>query len=55
MRGIRPRFSFAVVLTFAMLAASHAFALNIVVTNDDGFEASTIHALYQRLKAADTA
>lgn len=33
-------------------AALPAHALNIVVTNDDGCEASTVHALYQRLAAA---
>ena len=36
----------------ALTVSSHADALNIVVTNDDGFEASFIHAVYQRLKTA---
>ncbi|MFC7516805.1 5'/3'-nucleotidase SurE [Herbaspirillum sp. GCM10030257] len=39
-------------LSLACAFATPAQALNIVVTNDDGFEASFIHALYQRLKAA---
>jgi 5'-nucleotidase len=33
------------------LAAAQAGALNILITNDDGVESSTIHALYQVLKA----
>ncbi|MDL2354514.1 MAG: 5'/3'-nucleotidase SurE [Pseudomonadota bacterium] len=33
-------------------AALPAQALNILVTNDDGTESSTVHALYQRLTAA---
>lgn len=33
-------------------ASLPAHALNIVVTNDDGCEATTVHALYQRLAAA---
>jgi len=32
--------------------ASSSHALNIVVTNDDGAESSTVHALYQRLTRA---
>ncbi|RJF92558.1 5'/3'-nucleotidase SurE [Noviherbaspirillum saxi] len=39
-------------LSLALAIAAPAQALNIVITNDDGFEASFIHALYQRLKAA---
>jgi 5'-nucleotidase len=33
------------------LAAAQVNALNILITNDDGVESSTIHALYQVLKA----
>jgi len=34
-----------------VFAAMHAGALDILITNDDGVEASTIHALYQVFKA----
>lgn len=43
------RFAFVVLVA---LQASAAFALDIVLTNDDGFETANIRALYQRLKAA---
>ena len=44
------------IVAFVLLLASTcrpapAFALNILITNDDGVEASSIHALYQVLKA----
>ena len=39
-------------IALALGATVPAAALNIVVTNDDGCEASTVHALYQRLRAA---
>ncbi len=35
----------------AMLAGGSAHALNILITNDDGVEASTVHALYRTLKS----
>ena len=38
------------VLALAACLVSEAQALNIVITNDDGFEASTIHALYRTLR-----
>lgn len=41
----------ALLLTLAFSAAQ-AHALNILLTNDDGFEGAKIRALYQRLKAA---
>ncbi|MGH8809026.1 MAG: 5'/3'-nucleotidase SurE [Noviherbaspirillum sp.] len=47
-----PKLSTILGLSVALAIAAPAQALNIVVTNDDGFEASFIHALYQRLKAA---
>lgn len=37
-------------LFLAVCYCGRGMALNIVITNDDGFEASTIHALYQVLK-----
>lgn len=36
----------------AMTVAAPAQALNILVSNDDGFETANVRALYQRLKAA---
>jgi Survival protein SurE len=33
------------------LTAAQASALDILITNDDGVESSTIHALYQVSKA----
>jgi 5'-nucleotidase len=47
-----PKLASLLSLTLTLAVAAPAQALNIVVTNDDGFEASFIHALYQRLKAA---
>ncbi|RJG14958.1 acid phosphatase [Massilia cavernae] len=47
-----PSLSAILGLSVALAIAAPAQAMNIVVTNDDGFEASLIHALYQRLKAA---
>jgi len=47
------RFVRRLVLAVAMaLAASPAFALRIVLTNDDGFETRNIQALFHALKAA---
>lgn len=40
------------VLSLAALLPQQSWALNIVISNDDGFETANIHALYQRLKAA---
>jgi 5'-nucleotidase len=39
------------IICATLLAAAQASALDILITNDDGVEASTIHALYQVLKA----
>jgi len=39
-------------LLVAAAISSSALALDIVVSNDDGFESALTHALYQRLKAA---
>lgn len=39
-------------LTGLTLLAAPAQALNILVSNDDGFETANVRALYQRLKAA---
>ena len=36
----------------AVVFSSSALALDIVISNDDGFESAYTHALYQRLKAA---
>lgn len=47
-----PKLTSLLGLSLALAIAAPAQALNIVVSNDDGFEASFIHALYQRLKAA---
>ncbi len=41
-----------VLITWLALQAGAALALDIVLTNDDGFETANIRALYQRLKAA---
>jgi len=38
-------------LAFASLAASKAFALNILLSNDDGYQHPNIRALYTQLKA----
>lgn len=47
------RLARGLVLALAMaLAASPAFALRIVLTNDDGFETRNIQALFHALKAA---
>jgi 5'-nucleotidase len=43
--------SVSIIFAASLLAAAQASALNILITNDDGVEASTIHALYQVLKA----
>jgi 5'-nucleotidase len=52
-RTTRGRLAAGFFMGFAasLLAATHASALNILITNDDGVEASMIHALYQVLKA----
>ncbi|MES2262425.1 MAG: 5'/3'-nucleotidase SurE [Pseudomonadota bacterium] len=42
----------ALLASMVAVAASPSQALNIIVTNDDGTESSTVHALYQRLTAA---
>jgi 5'-nucleotidase len=42
----------AVLLIVALAFAQSASALNILLTNDDGFETANIHALYERLKTA---
>jgi 5'-nucleotidase len=41
----------ALLLAVTLVVSPPANALNILLTNDDGFEASTIHALYHALKA----
>ena len=46
------KFLKAAVLAVAAGASLPTLALNIVVTNDDGCEASMIHALYRKLTAA---
>jgi 5'-nucleotidase len=46
--GVRHK---ALLLAVTLSLSSATDALNILITNDDGFEASTIHALYQTLKA----
>lgn len=48
------RIGTALALTCAALASGAApvQALNILLTNDDGFEAASLHAMYQRLKAS---
>ena len=48
MKYVRVRFMLGAA---GLLAATQAGALNILITNDDGVESSTIHALYQVLKA----
>lgn len=40
------------VMGLAAMLPQQSWALNIVLSNDDGFEAANIRALYQRLKAA---
>lgn len=40
------------VVCLLLRGAAPAQALHIVLTNDDGFEAANLHALYQRLKQA---
>ena len=42
----------ALLASLVSIAAAPSHALNIVVTNDDGTESATVHALYQRLTAA---
>ena len=52
MWGARETMASSSVLLGLLLSIPHtAPALNIMLTNDDGFEASTIHALYRVLKA----
>lgn len=46
------KFNRIAVALLAVGAASPAFALNILLTNDDGFAAPNIRALYAKLKAA---
>lgn len=46
------RFLTAAAVALAASASVPAYALNIVIGNDDGCEASAVHALYQRLTAA---
>src|SRR3546814_6978506 len=50
-RGARCITVVAALLAATMSAPS--WALNIVLSNDDGFEAANIRALYTELKAAD--
>ncbi len=50
-QGIAPRIA-TILAAAAAFAAPPAFALDVVLTNDDGFESSTTYALYQRLVAA---
>jgi len=47
----RMRFSTVSVLATAFLAAS-SNALNLIVTNDDGFGAANVREFYRLLKAA---
>ncbi|MET0339544.1 MAG: 5'/3'-nucleotidase SurE [Polyangiales bacterium] len=47
---LRSAFALACALTCAQAAPAHA--LNILLTNDDGFEAASLHAVYQRLTAS---
>lgn len=42
----------AAAVVFATTLSSPSWALNIVLSNDDGFESANIHALYVKLKAA---
>ena len=42
----------SVLVASLLLGAQHASALNIVITNDDGFETPNIQALYDALVAA---
>jgi len=42
----------AAVVAVAASASIPASALNVVISNDDGCEATTVHALYQKLAAA---
>ncbi|WP_206363026.1 5'/3'-nucleotidase SurE [Stenotrophobium rhamnosiphilum] len=41
-----------VAMSLMVMLPQQSWALNIVLSNDDGFETANIHALYQRLKAA---
>lgn len=41
-----------VAVVFATTLSTPSWALNIVLSNDDGFESANIHALYVKLKAA---
>jgi 5'-nucleotidase len=43
---------FAFACALSSLATMPAHALNIVLTNDDGFESASLHAIYQRLEAS---
>ncbi|HET8882369.1 MAG TPA: 5'/3'-nucleotidase SurE [Solimonas sp.] len=47
-----PRWLAAATFVFAATLSAPGWALNIVLSNDDGFESANIHALYAKLKAA---
>ena len=44
--------AFALTCALVTSAVSPAHALNILLTNDDGFESAALHAVYQRLEAS---
>jgi 5'-nucleotidase len=47
----KPKNALLIAIVLLWSVATPAHALNILLTNDDGFEAANLHALYQRLKA----